>query len=74
MTKADEIRAAIGLAGQGVDYAKRGGAKCPACGKKMPVLSSPKFEGGAKERYHKCRNEQCAICVLCLMIKSVEAE
>ena len=72
MSLALTVQAAKGLVRHGADYVKGKGARCPACGVRMPVVSSGQKSEGARARYHKCRNERCALAVLCLLIKSVE--
>lgn len=66
------VRVALAKAQAGVDFIGKKGARCPVCGRMMPVVSSGPRAEGARQRYHKCKNDECVICALCLLVKSVE--
>ena len=68
----DMVRAALLLAQQGVDYTKRG-AYCPLCGQKMRTVDT-KDCGKSKLRWHKCRNEDCLLGSMALLVKSAQQQ
>lgn len=71
MSSAIEI--AVVKARDGVDYSVKSGATCPMCGKKkIKVMSSPRWMGEMKVRYHKCQNPDCLLGKMGTLIKSVQ--
>ena len=68
------IQVAVAKARAGVVYSPKGGAKCPMCGKRCPVVSSPKWVGDIKVRYHRCRNKACVLCSTGVNVKSVQED
>ena len=74
MSAKTAIAAAMARARAGVDYLPKEGAACPMCGKRCPVVSSPKESAGVKIRYHRCRNGACVLASLDVLVKSVQAD
>jgi hypothetical protein len=72
MTAKAMIGAAMARARDGVDYSPKDGAVCPMCGKRCPVVSSPKWSGDIKIRYHRCRNKACVMATARVLVKSVQ--
>ncbi len=69
------IAAALAKAKQGVTYRPKDGAVCPWCGAvRIPVTSSPKWDGGIKVRYHKCKAEGCLLAKMGQGVKSIQVE
>lgn len=64
------VRAAMGLAQQGVLYTKKG-ALCPLCGKKMCITDTKK-DVTYCIRWHRCKNDDCLLASMALLVKSVE--
>lgn len=69
------VAAAKEKADSSVDYLPRYGAVCPECGrKKLPVITSRKWEDNIKVRFHRCPNKKngCLLAVMGVSIKSVQ--
>lgn len=66
----DMVRVAIALAQQGVVYQNKK-ALCPLCEMKMRTQDT-KHVDGTKVRWHKCRNGECLIGSMALLVKSVD--
>lgn len=63
----------IQKAEEGVSYGGRG-AICPACGERAYVVTTRRWSGGMRVRYHKCQNSDCLLCGLDVTIKSVQVD
>jgi formate dehydrogenase maturation protein FdhE len=74
MTANATIQVAVAKAREGVVYSPKKGALCPVCGKRCPVVSSPKWDGDIKVRYHKCNNDKCIIHTTGVTVKSVQKD
>jgi hypothetical protein len=74
VTKAEAIKAAVSMAREGVDYSAKDGARCPMCGRRCPVVSSPRRSGDLKIRYHQCKNAGCVMSCTGVSLKSVQRE
>ena len=58
----------------GVDYYPKGGAECPFCHKKkIKIVTSRKWDGNFKIRYHRCNNPRCVLSQLGVSIKSIQS-
>ena len=54
-------------------YEKRGGAACPWCSQRAPVVERGGIKKGVVVRYHRCRNTtRCLIASIKLTMKSEE--
>jgi hypothetical protein len=74
MTAKATIQVAVAKAREGVVYSPKKGALCPVCGRRCPVVSSPKWDGDIKVRYHRCKNEQCVMCSMNVTVKSIQED
>lgn len=74
MTRAEAIKVAVAKAREGVVYSPKGGAKCPLCDKRCPVVSSPRWMGDFKVRYHQCKNPKCVLSSTGVSVKSVQKD
>tara|TARA_Y100001954_G_scaffold119941_1_gene129134 strand:- start:6157 stop:6390 length:234 start_codon:yes stop_codon:yes gene_type:complete len=74
MTVKAAIGAAMVKAREGIEYSPKNGATCPMCGKRCPVVSSPKWSGNLKVRYHRCTNRACVLCQVEASVKSVQVD
>ena len=63
----------IQKAEEGVSYGGRG-AICPACGERARVITTRRWSGGMRIRYHKCQNSNCLLSGLGVTIKSVQID
>ena len=69
------IAAAREKAGTILKYEKRGGAACPWCGHRAPVVERGGQKRGVVFRYHRCRNTtRCLIASMKLTMKSEEVK
>lgn len=66
---------ALEQARSGVDYLPRLGGVCPLCGEaRMRVVTTRPWEGGARVRYHRCRNADCPLSRAGVQVKSIEQD
>lgn len=71
---AKAIKMAVAKAREGVVYSPKDGATCPLCGERCLVVSSPKWSGSLKVRYHRCNNPKCVLASLKTSVKSVQED
>ncbi len=65
---------AVAKAREGVVYSPKKGALCPMCGKRCPVVSSPRWVNKIKVRYHQCKNKKCVLSTTKVSVKSVQED
>lgn len=58
------IAEAIKKARDGVQFDVKGGADCPFCGARLKIHVTRPWMGLRRQRYHRCDNPDCALCVI----------
>lgn len=64
----------LARAGEGVDFSRRRGALCPACGKPAKIVRTFPWDGDVRVRYHRCQTAGCVLPTTGATIKSVEVD
>ncbi|MBU1612388.1 MAG: ogr/Delta-like zinc finger family protein [Proteobacteria bacterium] len=72
MGSSEAVVVALAKVQEGVDYSPVDGARCPLCGERMAVVTTRKWAGQVRVRYHKCENQKCVAAKLGSGVKSVE--
>jgi len=66
---------AIQKAAQGVEYTPKYGAVCPFCGSiRMRTITTRKWDGDTRTRFHRCKNKSCPLHKRKVYIKSVQVD